>query len=148
MESCALRWRLGHNPLGEDVFPFTLANIVHMEQPDIICHGLASSGYVQINLLLEPSKTYFSTVRGVTNGGTVLEISSDGVTVDQTSPTIHIDSTVFVTWLGKPNIISVWAENSVSLVTKARTGTMVIDKTAPIASPAFIQLYFVHAGPQ
>ena len=49
-------------------------------------------------------------------------------------------STVFVTWLGKPNIISVWAENSVSLVTKARTGTIVIDKTAPIASPAFIQV--------
>ena len=53
-------------------------------------------------------------------------------------------NTVFVSWLGKPNIISVWAENSVGLVSKARTGTVVIDKTAPKAGtvrcPAFIQV--------
>ncbi|XP_078310170.1 uncharacterized protein LOC144618303 [Crassostrea virginica] len=105
--------------------------------------GLASSGYVQVNLPLEPSKTYFSTVRGVTNGGNLLETSSDGFTVEQTPPTEHIDSTVLVTWLGKPDIISVWAENSVGLVSIARTGTVVIDKTAPKAGtvlcPAFIQ---------
>ena len=56
-----------------------------------ILAGLASSGYVQINVPLEPSKTYFSTVRGVTNGGNVLETSTDGFTVDQTPPTIYID---------------------------------------------------------
>ena len=56
-----------------------------------ILAGLASSGYVQNNLPLEPNKTYFSTVRGVTNGGNVLKTSSDGFTVDQTPPTIHID---------------------------------------------------------
>ena len=53
-------------------------------------------------------------------------------------------NTVFVSWLGKPNIISVWAENSVGLVSKARTGTVVIDKTAPKAGtvrcPACIQV--------
>ena len=51
---------------------------------------------------------------------------------------------MLVTWLGKPDIISVWAENSVGLVSKARTGTVVIDKTAPKAGtvwcPAFIQV--------
>ena len=56
-----------------------------------ILAGLASSGYVRVNLPLEPSKTYFSTVRGVTNGGNVLETSSDGFTVEQTPPTEHID---------------------------------------------------------
>ena len=66
----------------------------------IILAGLASSGYVQINLPLEPSKTYFSTVRGVTNGGNVLETSSDGFTVDQTPPTIHIDR-----WPSRPVVI-------------------------------------------
>ena len=29
---------VGTQPIGEDVLPFTLANIVHMEQPDIVCH--------------------------------------------------------------------------------------------------------------
>ena len=71
---------------------------LHMYMCTILT-GLASSGYVQINLPLEPSKTYFSTVRGVTNGGNVLETSSDGFTVDQTPPTIHIDR-----WPSRPVI--------------------------------------------
>ena len=30
---------VGTQPVGEDELPFTLTNIVHMEQPDIVCHG-------------------------------------------------------------------------------------------------------------
>ena len=30
---------VGTQLVGEDVLSFTLANIVHMEQPDIVCHG-------------------------------------------------------------------------------------------------------------
>ena len=30
---------VGTQTVGEDELPFTLANIVHMEQPDIVCHG-------------------------------------------------------------------------------------------------------------
>lgn len=45
---------------------------------------------------------------------------------------------------GKPNIISVWAENSVGLVTQKATGTVVIDKTPPkagnVSCPAYIQV--------
>ena len=53
--------------------------------------GLTSSGYAQINLPLKPGKTYYTTVRGITNNGNVLQRSSDGFTVDHTSPTIDID---------------------------------------------------------
>ena len=53
--------------------------------------GLTSSGYAQINLPLEPQRTYYTTVRGITNNGNVLQTSSDGFTVDHTSPTIDID---------------------------------------------------------
>lgn len=45
---------------------------------------------------------------------------------------------------GKPNIISVWAENSVGLVTQKATGTIVIDKTPPntgnVTCPSYIQV--------
>ena len=30
---------VGTEPGGEDVLPFTSANIVHMEQPDVVGHG-------------------------------------------------------------------------------------------------------------
>lgn len=53
--------------------------------------GLTSSGYAQLNLPLKPERTYYTTVRGITNNGNVLETSSDGFTIDQTSPTIDID---------------------------------------------------------
>lgn len=53
---------------------------------------------------------------------------------------INID---FIT--GKPNIISVWAENSVGLVTQKATGTIVIDKSPPktgnVTCPEYIQVY-------
>lgn len=53
-----------------------------------------------MNLPLKANKTYFSTIRGVTNEGHVLETSSDGFTVDQTPPVIGIDrfvSIIFIT---------------------------------------------------
>lgn len=52
-----------------------------------------------MNLPLEANKTYFSTIRGVTNEGNVLETSSDGFTVDQTPPVIGIDRFVTIIFL-------------------------------------------------
>lgn len=46
---------------------------------------------------------------------------------------------------GKPNIVSVWAENSVGLVSKAMTGAVIIDQTIPqagtVTCPDYIQVY-------
>lgn len=53
--------------------------------------GLTSSGYAQANLPLKPNTTYFTTLRGVTNDGNVLQTSSDGFTIDQSAPIIAID---------------------------------------------------------
>lgn len=66
----------------------------------IFFKGLSSSGFVQMNLPLKANKTYFSTIRGVTNEGKVLETSSDGFTVDETPPVIGVDrfvSIIFIT---------------------------------------------------
>lgn len=61
------------------------------------------------------------------------------------SNTVHV-SNKKNSLTGKPNIISVWAENSVGLVSQTRTGTVVIDKTPPQAGtvkcPAFIQVIY------
>ncbi|XP_062596534.1 uncharacterized protein LOC134257978, partial [Saccostrea cucullata] len=209
---------VGTEPNGEDILAFTEANVIHLEELDPVGKGLTSSGYAQINIPLKPERTYYTTVRGITNNGNVLQTSSDGFTVDQTSPTIDIDrlsgksaqemdisddslvyestddalsamwhyndsesevvrawyavgtypfsddlserkeveiSTTLSSYLGnnemepdifgKPNIISVWAENSVGLVTQKATGTVVIDKTPPttgnVTCPGYLQKY-------
>ena len=53
--------------------------------------GLTSSGYAQANLPLKPNTTYYTTLRGVTNDGNVLQTSSDGFTIDQSPPSVVID---------------------------------------------------------
>jgi len=51
--------------------------------------GLSSSGYAQANMVLKPNK-YYTTVRGITNVGSVLESVSDGFTVDTSPPDITL----------------------------------------------------------
>lgn len=59
------------------------------------------------------------------------------------TPIILIKCVIFA---GKPNIVSVWAENSVGLVSKAMTGAVIIDQTIPqagtVVCPDYIQVYF------
>lgn len=59
--------------------------------------GLTSSGYAQANLPLKPNTTYYTTLRGVTNDGNVLQTSSDGFTIDQSAPIIAIDRSDYQT---------------------------------------------------
>lgn len=63
--------------------------------------GLTSSGYAQANLPLKPNTTYFTTLRGVTNDGNVLQTSSDGFTIDQSAPIIAIDRSDYQFYLKK-----------------------------------------------
>jgi len=53
--------------------------------------GITSSGYAQANLELKSSVTYYTTVRAITNVGSVLESVSDGFTVDTSPPDITLD---------------------------------------------------------
>ena len=53
--------------------------------------GITSSGYAQSTLPLQPESTYYTTVRGITNAGNVIEATTDGFVVDVTPPSIKLD---------------------------------------------------------
>ena len=54
--------------------------------------GVASSGYGQAVVTLKPGNhLYYTTVRGVTNNGNVLETITDGFTVDTSPPVINLE---------------------------------------------------------
>jgi len=40
---------------------------------------------------LERGMTYYTTVRGITNDGSIIQVESDGVLVDVTPPTISFE---------------------------------------------------------
>ncbi|KAK6174798.1 hypothetical protein SNE40_013376 [Patella caerulea] len=95
-------WAVGTTAGGEDIQPFLTAGLIHEEALDIPGNGIASSGYGQAVLPLESGKMYFTTVRGITNVGNVLESISDGFIVDTSPPTITINSLFEVT--GQQNV--------------------------------------------
>jgi hypothetical protein len=50
--------------------------------------GISSSGTAQTMVSLKRGMTYYTTVRGITNDGSIIQVESDGVLVDRTPPTI------------------------------------------------------------
>ncbi|XP_067658325.1 uncharacterized protein [Haliotis asinina] len=86
-------WAVGTTPGGEEVQPFIMAGLSHDEsESDVPGHGLASRGFGQAVLPLKSGVKYYTTVRGITNGGNILESTSDGFIVDQTPPTVQLES--------------------------------------------------------
>ncbi|XP_046574117.1 uncharacterized protein LOC124282192 [Haliotis rubra] len=86
-------WAIGTTPGGEEVQPFIMAGLIHEEaEANVSGNGIASMGFGQTVLPLSPGTTYYTTVRGITNGGNILESTSDGFTVDITPPDIHMES--------------------------------------------------------
>ncbi|CAG2246701.1 unnamed protein product [Mytilus edulis] len=198
-------WAVGTSPGGEDVQPFMSEGIIHSEEENVAGDGVTSSGHAHATLPLEPETMYYASVRGITNGGNVVQSSSDGLQLmfhhlqsiltgkltdkipsdqDITSGNslyqtttdsltaqwtyndtesgiergwysvgtypfaediasmveVEISSMDFSTLplayvtavdTGKPNIISVWAENKAGLVSEVATGSVIIDKTPP-----------------
>ena len=53
--------------------------------------GLTSSGHAHATLPLKPETNYYTAVRGITNGGNVVQSVSDGFMVDTSPPLITID---------------------------------------------------------
>ncbi|XP_070573609.1 uncharacterized protein [Ptychodera flava] len=85
-------WAVGSSPLLDDIQPYISAGVILSEGEDIQGEGLHGMGQMQSLLPLEPSTTYYATVRAITGAGNVLEASSDGFTVDTTAPSIHINT--------------------------------------------------------
>ncbi|KAL5013969.1 hypothetical protein ScPMuIL_008239 [Solemya velum] len=90
-------WAVGTTPGGEDIQPFMESGIVHREEEQVVGNGLSSSGYAQAVMSLVSGQTYYTTVRAVTNAGTVLKTVTDGLapqfrTVDISPPVIILDS--------------------------------------------------------
>ena len=52
---------------------------------------MAFTDQAQMPVNLKYGETYFSTVRGITNGGNVVESTSNGVLIDATPGTIVFD---------------------------------------------------------
>ncbi|XP_063408918.1 uncharacterized protein LOC134692399 [Mytilus trossulus] len=208
-------WAVGTTPGGQDVTTFSSDGIFHVEEQTIAGDGISSSGYAQVNAQLEPGKTYYSTIRGITNAGNIIESVSDGITVDVLPPNIILDrlsdkssvdddigpsssmykstadslsavwhyndtdSQVIRAWYsvgtypyaedispktevnisstqssylnigsvkpditGKPNIISIWAENTAGMIGRTTFGSVIIDTSKPgtgyVSCPEYI----------
>ncbi|XP_048258679.1 uncharacterized protein LOC124137747 [Haliotis rufescens] len=86
-------WAVGTTPGGEEVQPFIKAGLIHEEaETNVPGNGISSMGFGQAVLPLSSGTTYYTTVRGITNGGNILESTSDGFTVDITAPAITMES--------------------------------------------------------
>ncbi|CAG2236309.1 unnamed protein product [Mytilus edulis] len=208
-------WAVGTTPGGQDVTTFSSDGILHIEEQNIAGDGISSSGYAQVNAQLEPGKTYYSTIRGITNAGNIIESVSDGITVDVLPPNIILDrlsdnnaidgdigpsssmykstadslsalwhfndtdSEVTRAWYsvgtypyaedisprtevnisstqssylevasvkpdisGKPNIISIWAEDKAGMIGRTTFGSVIIDTSKPetgyVSCPEYI----------
>ncbi|VDI67222.1 Hypothetical predicted protein [Mytilus galloprovincialis] len=208
-------WAVGTSPGGQDVTTFSSDGIFHVEEQTIAGDGITSSGYAQVNAQLEPGKTYYSTIRGITNAGNIIESVSDGITVDLLPPMVVLDrlsdnnaidgdigpsssmykstadslsalwhyndtdSEVTRAWYsvgtypyaedisprtevnisstqsshlevgsitpdvtGKPNIISIWAEDKAGMIGRTTFGSVIIDTSQPgtgyVSCPEYI----------
>ncbi|XP_076086791.1 uncharacterized protein LOC143057371 [Mytilus galloprovincialis] len=210
-------WAVGTSQGGEELQGFTKQGIVMKEETSIVGNGIGGSGTAQNILSLEPGMTYYTTVRAITNDGSVIQAESDGVLVDRTPPTISFDSlsghaasdkniteggtqyqttsTIYGQWSfndtetaierawlsvstypgaddisprsevnvsalgegnlplgaitpqtsGKPNILNLWVQNSVGLMSTASSAAVVIDTTPPdigiVTCPTFVSAY-------
>ncbi|XP_046562951.1 uncharacterized protein LOC124271844 [Haliotis rubra] len=86
-------WAVGTTPGGEEVQPFIMAGLIHEEaETKVPGNGIASMGFGQAVLPLSSGTTYYTTVRGITNVGNILESTSDGFTVDITPPDVLVES--------------------------------------------------------
>ncbi|XP_052806219.1 uncharacterized protein LOC128235437 [Mya arenaria] len=83
-------WAIGTTPQGEDVQPYLEYAIRHSETEMSDLHGLGSGGQAQVTVDIEPNKTYYTTLRAITNAGNVLQTTTDGFIVDITPPNISI----------------------------------------------------------
>ncbi|XP_076086943.1 uncharacterized protein LOC143057517 [Mytilus galloprovincialis] len=197
-------WAVGTTPGGQDITTFSSDGILHVEEETIAGDGISSSGYAQVNVPIKPGKTYYSTIRGITNAGNIIESVSDGITVDVLPPNIILDrladknavdgdigpsssmykstadslsalwhyndtdSEVIRAWYsvgtypyaedisprtevnisstqssnfevgsvkpdisGKPNIISIWAEDKTGIIGRTTFGSVIIDTSKP-----------------
>ncbi|VDI71255.1 Hypothetical predicted protein, partial [Mytilus galloprovincialis] len=121
-------WAVGTTPGGQDVTTFSSDGILHVEEQTIAGDGISSSGYAQVNAQLEPGKTYYSTIRGITNAGNIIESVSDGTTVDVLPPKIILDS--------------IWAEDKAGMIGRTTFGSIIIDTSKPgtgyVSCPEYI----------
>ncbi|KAK3101942.1 hypothetical protein FSP39_007535 [Pinctada imbricata] len=83
---------VGTTPGGEDLLGFTERGIMLKEESNVPGGGVASTGCSQVTLPLKPATQYYTTIRGITNSGNVLESVSDGFMVDITGPAITMES--------------------------------------------------------
>ncbi|XP_052806226.1 uncharacterized protein LOC128235445 [Mya arenaria] len=83
-------WAIGTIPQGEDVQPYLEYAIRHSETEVSDHHGLENAGQAQVTVDISPNKTYYSTLRAITNAGNVLQTTTDGFIVDTTAPNISI----------------------------------------------------------
>ncbi|XP_052806221.1 uncharacterized protein LOC128235438 [Mya arenaria] len=83
-------WAIGTTPQGEDVQPYLEYAIRHSETEVSDLHGIGNEGQAQVTVDIEPKKTYFTTLRAITNAGNILQTKTDGFIVDTTPPNINI----------------------------------------------------------
>ena len=57
---------------------------------DFIFIGLGGSGKIHEIVQLEQGQTYYATVRAITGDGSALDSSTDGFTIDSTSPQVSL----------------------------------------------------------
>ncbi|CAG2251013.1 unnamed protein product [Mytilus edulis] len=139
-------WAVGTSPGGEDVQPFMSEGIIHSEEENVAGDGLidkipsdqditsGNSLYQTTTDSLTAQWTYNDTESGIERGwysvGTY-PFAEDIASIAGARDFIHGFQIQKLCILGKPNIISVWAENKAGLVSEVATGSVIIDKTPP-----------------
>ncbi|GFR58918.1 protein jagged-2 [Elysia marginata] len=101
-------WAVGTSPGGEEIQPFMTAGLMHDEsETGVPGSGIATRGVAHASLALVSGQTYYTTVRGITNDGTVLQSTSNGFTIDDTPPSV-----AFVSYAQETTLSNI-AENEV-----------------------------------
>ncbi|KAK3788402.1 hypothetical protein RRG08_044436, partial [Elysia crispata] len=101
-------WAVGTSPGGEEIQPFMTAGIMHDDsETGVPGSGIATRGVAHASLHLVSGQTYYTTVRGITNDGTVLQSTSNGFTIDDTPPSV-----AFVSYAQETTLANI-AENEV-----------------------------------
>lgn len=88
----SFEWAVGTKPGLEDVQPFTETGLIPPEEDYIDGSNIFGRGFAQMPLYLNHGETYYTTVRGITYAGKVLESFSNGLIVDQTPGKISFDN--------------------------------------------------------
>ncbi|WAR05119.1 hypothetical protein MAR_020488, partial [Mya arenaria] len=104
-------WAIGTSPQGEDVQPYLEYGISHTETESSDHHGLGSAGQAQVTLALVPGQTYFTTLRAITNGGNIMQTTTDAFIADITPPHLRIQTF----GSGSPSTKPIYQQDSSSL---------------------------------